>query len=116
MPRERLSDLVDALAVPVLPHSLECGRHALWSNGIALLEPHAVPEALTSLHAATAVALRRLDLPVETRPYRPHVTFARRATGSVRPTTAPRFSWPVDGHALVESRPGGDYVPLHCYS
>lgn len=109
--RGRLPELRRALAQVNSPRfTLTLSRPALWSGGIAVLEPERVPPELAQMHAALAPALVRLGLPVETRPFRPHVTLARRAAGASPPPPGAAVNWPVDGHALVESRRGGDYV------
>ena len=108
--RGRLPELRRALAQVNSPRfTLMLSRPALWPGGIAVLEPVQVPPALAQLHTALARALLRLGLPVETRPFRPHVTLARRAGGAAPLQPGVAVDWPVDAHVLVESRPGGDY-------
>lgn len=102
VPRERIAALRAALAVPVTPCVLTLDRAALWRGGVAVLEPITVPAPLVELHLALGTALRLLGVAIETRPWRPHVTLARRARADV-PRIAP-LAWPVRGHALVESR------------
>lgn len=43
---------------------------------------YAEAEALTRLHATVSAALRAVGVPIESRPYRPHVTLARLARAS----------------------------------
>jgi 2'-5' RNA ligase len=113
--RERVPALDAALrGVPCAPFELRLARAALWPHGIAVLQPRAVPPRLLELHAALGALLRRLELPVETRPYRPHVTLARHAVGAAPPGDTPALHWRVRGHALVESL-GGAYVVLGRY-
>jgi 2'-5' RNA ligase len=113
--RERVPGLDAALrGVPCAPFELRLARAALWPHGIAVLQPRAAPPRLIELHAALGAALQRLALPVETRPYRPHVTLARHAAGAVPPAESSVLHWRVRGHALVESR-GGEYVVLGRY-
>lgn len=102
VPRERIGALRAALAVPVAPCELTLARAAVWRGGVAVLEPASVPAPLVELHAAIGAALRALGVPTETRPWRPHVTLARRA-GTDAPHFAP-IAWPVRGHVLVESQ------------
>lgn len=102
VPRERIAALRAAITVPITPCVLTLDRAALWRGGVAVLEPIAVPTPLVELHLALGAALRALGVPVETRPWRAHVTLARRARGDV-PRITP-LAWPVRGHALVESR------------
>lgn len=95
-------------ALPPLPQPfvMDFGRARLWPRGVAVLEPLAVPEALLELHGRLAQALRALDLPVETRALRPHVTLARHALGARAPDELAPWSWPVAGYALVSSLAG----------
>ena len=86
-------------------------QHTLWRNGIAALEPGSTNDALTALHRALAERLRALDLPVESRPYRPHVTMARDAGGSTAPSKTDVVLSACE-LVLVESRPDGRYVPI----
>jgi RNA 2',3'-cyclic 3'-phosphodiesterase len=109
--QERLDDLVAGLAVEMRPFTLAFGRHALWRNGVAALEPDAA-DGMSSLHESLADALRRLALPTDDRRFRPHVTLARDARGSTVPDAAEPFTWTIDRYALVESRPDAGYEVL----
>ena len=113
VPAERIAPLKAALRVPAAPFTLAFGHGALWQHGIAVLEPAAVPEALLNLHDALGQVLERLALPVDQRPYRPHVTLARRAAGAVAPDAGPPIRWPVGHYALVSSADG--YTVLQRY-
>jgi RNA 2',3'-cyclic 3'-phosphodiesterase len=117
VPSERLPALQSALALPVTPFVLSLGRAALWPGGIAVLEPERLPSPLIRLHGAIGETLQRLALPTQARPFRPHVTLARRAGTAAAPATGPRIRWPVRGFALVESHaaPGGGYRILQNY-
>jgi 2'-5' RNA ligase len=75
----------------------------LWPHGLAVLCPRDVPESLYKLHNQLAHQLHRLNLPVESRPYRPHVTLARRATDATPPTSLIPVVWSVRQFALVVS-------------
>jgi RNA 2',3'-cyclic 3'-phosphodiesterase len=104
----RLPELEQVLAVPVDAFTLEFGAGEVWRNGVAVLLPKEVPAALTRLHERLGDAVRRLGLPIEERPYRPHVTLARRAWNAVPPAAGADLRWHVaDGYVLVRSRPGG---------
>jgi 2'-5' RNA ligase len=115
VPGERLPALLDGLQVPFEPFRLELARAALWHNGIAVLEPGLAPPALAALHARLADALPALGLRPEARPYRPHVTMARRAAGAGLPPDHPPIVWDARGYALVESR-NGVYTVLRAYA
>jgi 2'-5' RNA ligase len=114
-PAARLAELVDALQVPVRPFALRLGPALAWPHGLVVLQPHVVPDALLELHAQGAAALSRLGVTLEPRPYRPHVTLARRAAGARLPDEAPPRAWRVGGHALVWSD-GGRYRVLARYT
>ena len=106
VPRAALDELLPMFAVPMPAFELRFGRPELWHGGLAVLRPHAVPDALLQLHAALRGVLEGAALRTETRPFRPHVTLARRAHGARVGAPAPPVRWRVHGHALVESRPG----------
>lgn len=104
----RLPELVRGLRVGFEPVALSFGEGTVWPGGIAVLRPQETPDALTGLHGRLAAALRALALPVESRPYRAHVTLARRASGAEPPATNPAVAWRAeDGYVLVRSLPGG---------
>lgn len=108
VPADRLPDLVQGLRVPFESFSLALGQGEVWPKGVAVLQPDSVPAALLRLHAALRRELVGLDLPVEARPYRAHVTLARRAQGAKPPAQGPGLHWRIDsGYALVRALPGG---------
>jgi len=112
----RLPELRAALAVPCAAFDLVLGRPALWPHGIAVIEPLAVPDELISLHGALKEALYSLGLPVESRPFRPHVSLARHAQQVGFPARALNVIWRVEGYALLESRlESGEYRLLERY-
>jgi 2'-5' RNA ligase len=113
VPVARLAEVGDGLAVPCAPFDLQFDEAAAWPRGLAVLSPREVPAALVELHQRLAGALQRLALPVESRPWRPHVTLARRAAGAVPPAAAPAGRWAVRGYALVQSQ--GGYRTLRHY-
>ena len=115
LPGERLQEFLDGFRVPFEPFRLDLGTAAVWHNGIAVLEPQLAPPELLALHARLAEALVALGLHPESRPYRPHVTMARRAHGAVLPSNGEPIAWDVRGYALVESK-NGVYTVLRNYS
>jgi RNA 2',3'-cyclic 3'-phosphodiesterase len=113
-----LPQLVPALQLRYPRFTLDIGPPKVWPRGLAVLPCTPAPAALLALHAALTAALAGLGLPVERRPFRPHVTLARRAEGVLlpRPTShAPNLRWRVAGHALVWSHPGAGYRVLARY-
>ena len=118
VPRARIPELVQGLAVPFTPFELGFGHAELWHGGIAVLAPDAVPAPLLALHDALGVAVGRLGLAPEARSYRPHVSLARRAGATLAPITGPPIRWQVDGYALMEStlNAGAQYTVVHAYT
>jgi 2'-5' RNA ligase len=86
----------------------------VWPGGIAVLEAGQVGSGLVAWHSRLADALRALDLPVEHRPWRPHVTLARKAFGAHPPAVVEPVTWRVEPtYLLVQSLPGGrGYEPV----
>lgn len=106
-PADRLPELVGALQLPPpRPFVLRLGPAVAWPHGLVVLQPQLVPDALRELHAQGAAALSRLGVALEPRPYRPHVTLARRAAAARLPEEAPPLVWRAGGHALVWSASG----------
>jgi 2'-5' RNA ligase len=115
-PRALLPALEQALAVPFTPFDLAFGTPEVWSHGAAVLAPSVTPQALLDLHAALGRALQSVGIPLEARPFRPHVTLGRRARGAMPPAAPAQIAWPVTGYALVASQPGhGGYTVLRSY-
>jgi len=101
-------DLAKVLALtppPVAPFELVLDRLGLWERAQVLwIGPTGIPQPLTRLEQALWTALVALGFQREPRPYRPHVTIARKAQAARGAVAA--VAWRVDGIALVESRPG----------
>ncbi len=118
VPRIGIDALMSCLSVPAEAFELQFGEPEIWRGGIVVLEPLARPEGLLRLHVRLADALNRCSLPTDSRPFRPHVTLARRAHGAVRFGEAPALHWRPRGYALVESRqaPEGGYVVLRRFA
>ena len=112
--RERIAPLCAALAAPFRPFELTLGVPRLWPHGIAVLEPLTLAPALVTLQRDLGAALTAAGLAPEARPFRPHVTLARRAAGAMCPADGPLLQWRVGHYALMESTPGptGGYTLL----
>jgi 2'-5' RNA ligase len=78
----------------------------VWRGGVAVLESTEVPGELAGLHAVLGEGLRRIGIEPERRPWRPHVTLARRARGAVASSVGLPLRWHGCGAVLVESRDG----------
>jgi 2'-5' RNA ligase len=117
VPRARVPELVQGLEVPFAPFELDLGHSELWHGGIAVLAPDVVPEPLIALHGALGEALERLELPLEQRTYKPHVTLARHAGPIIAPIDGPPIRWRVDRYALMESKvgAGAEYGVVQAY-
>ncbi|MDB5779305.1 MAG: 2-5 ligase [Polaromonas sp.] len=116
VPTSAVPFITKRLAVPIEPFSIELCEAQLWPGGIAVMVPRAVPAALLVLHAELSAALGRLGLPLELRPFRPHVTLARRAAGAVIPVAPKAVNWTVNRYLLVRSLPGGaGYEMIRAY-
>jgi 2'-5' RNA ligase len=105
---DRLLELVARLQVGFVPFTLEIDTAAVWSQGVAVLQPQHTPPALHTLHRELSLAVEALGIPLDPRPFRAHVTLARRAQGARCTAPAQSLRWPVqDGYALVRTLPGG---------
>jgi 2'-5' RNA ligase len=104
----RAAALADAVDLPIEPFELQLDKPRLWPRGLAILESSQVPAALQDLHRRLAAALSRSDVPLEQRPYRPHVTLARGADGALVPPGRAPVRWPARSFALVVSTGSSD--------
>jgi RNA 2',3'-cyclic 3'-phosphodiesterase len=108
VPGERLRQVIAGLNIVFEPIDFMLDRGEVWPNSIAVLETTRTPREMIELHRRLADALRELELPVESRPFRAHVTLARRARGAMPPSQEVRVGWQAtDGYVLAESLPGG---------
>jgi len=104
--RARLPALWTALsAVPARPVRLRADAIAVWHRGTVVL-PLRGDAALAALHEEIGAALQAIGIPLEQRPFAPHVTLARAAAGVQLPTALPGLAWRATGFALVESTGG----------
>jgi len=105
--RARLPDLVAALdAVPVGPIALRPGDAEVWKGGIAVLRMDG-DAALADLHDGLGAVLTDAGVALDTRPFAPHVTLARKAARAEPPASPAAFTWRANSFVLVESIPGG---------
>jgi len=112
----RVPGLRAALTAPCAAFDLAFGHPALWTRGVAVIEPLAIPDELRALHAGLKEAICSLGLPVEARPFRPHITLARHARQVDFPAQALKAIWRVEEYALLESKTDtGEYRMLERY-
>lgn len=99
---------IDKLLQEIGSVAFELALHEanVWHGGVAVLEPLEVPSELADLHAVLGKGLRRIGIEPERRPWRPHVTLARRARGAVPSSAGLPLHWPGCGAVLVESHDG----------
>jgi 2'-5' RNA ligase len=71
--------------------------------GIAWVAPRIAPAPLLALANGLTGALQDAGFALDARPFRPHVTLARRARGSLARFAFEPIVWPVETVALVES-------------
>jgi RNA 2',3'-cyclic 3'-phosphodiesterase len=94
--------------VPFAAFMLRLREAQTWGAGIAVLHPGETPAGLRELHTQVGLALADVGLPLEQRPYRPHVTLARRAAGATPPSRGPDLEWKVEsGFVLARTLGGG---------
>ena len=114
--QQRLPELIDGLGVTFSRFTLPLDCVERWPNGVVVLTPKALPQALLALHAALCDGLEGLGLATETRRWRPHLTLARHAGDSAAPLQTAPVYWQVRGYALLESHAvTSDYVVLRYY-
>lgn len=99
----RLAELRAGLGSGYAPFDWVLDRPALWPHGLAVLGCDAAPPPLLELRRRLGRVLQRLQLPLDTRPYRPHVTLARHAQRAEAPRQVPPVPWTVRGHVLARS-------------
>jgi len=107
----RREALETALATLVLDaHTLRLDRLGYWHRPqVVWLGASRTPSALTDFVVALRACLRHLELPVEGRPFVPHVTLLRKVRRRPPATPFEPIDWGVDGFVLVQSelRPDG---------
>ena len=76
--------------------------------GIAWAAPSRVPPELATANRELVRALADRGVPTDARPYRPHVTLARRCSRVVEGPIEPPIAWNVDRVVLMSSRRSPD--------
>jgi 2'-5' RNA ligase len=104
---QRLQDVAAAAdAVPCEPFMLTLDTGGCWShNRIAWVAPASTPQPLAETVQALQLSVRALGFSIDDRPYAPHITLVRKASGARR--TAPlseTAQWFVDHFVLVSSQ------------
>jgi 2'-5' RNA ligase len=86
--------------------------------GIACLTASVTPAPLQQLVAELEAALDANGVDYDRRPYRPHLTLARKVPRLEQKGPIPPLEWQVEDFALMESissPKGSRYEPLACY-
>ena len=118
-PDQAIGSLEERLAtVPTGPMTMRAGGAELWRGGIAVLRVEPEPP-LMLLQTTLAAVLSTLGVPLDSRPFAPHVTMARRAMRARPPeqTNTAAIVWEARGFALVQSITGANtaYRVLRSY-
>jgi 2'-5' RNA ligase len=98
-----------AARVHAAPFTLVLDRIDYWRHaGVLWLGPRP-SAALDALHLAIAAAIAGCAIPLETRPYRPHLTLMRglRRPPAPLPLAPAAVRWEARDWALMESTPAG---------
>ncbi len=105
-PLDRLP-VLEQIAAPLRAtrFHLQLDQLQQWHSGLMVLTPSQAPEALLHLQAELQRHLLAAGLPVESRPFRPHLTVLRRAL-TVPLTVPPSFAWTAQKWGLFASEPG----------
>jgi 2'-5' RNA ligase len=97
LPRDRIEALAALCPRFDAPVELVLDAPQLWAHGTAVLAASSVPAVLADAHDRLRAACG-----VNDKPWRPHVTLARRADGATPPTDEP-IVWRIGRAVLVES-------------
>ncbi len=112
--REALEAALGRLVL--VAHTLLLDRLGYWRRPqVVWLGATHTPEALADFVADLRVRLRDLELPVDDRPFVPHVTLLRKVRRRPPALIYEPIAWGVDGFVLVQSelRPeGAEYTVL----
>jgi 2'-5' RNA ligase len=108
--------LAAASAVRAAPSEILFDAVEYWRRPEVLcLVARVLPPSLESLVTQLRAALAAREFHPESRPFRAHLTLARKVTHPVSPVQFEPLPWPVTDFALVESitdRSGSVYTPL----
>ena len=94
-----------AARIRVAPFALTLDHLGSWRGpGVAWLAPSAIPTHLTALNAASEAAALACGLAADERPYRPHVTVARKAPARETTELPEAVPWKATAFSLMASR------------
>jgi len=116
VPTDSVPVVAARLSVPFRSLAFELDHVEVWPRGLLVLAPTRPCDELVALHARLADRLLTLQLPLEQREFRPHVTLARRAAAAAPVGPAPPpVRWMAQGYVLAVSE-NGRYRVLQQYS
>ena len=93
-----------AATIQVAPFELSIDHCGHWPRPrIAWIGPTHVPPGLWSLVGGLRTAFESCGLQVETRPYQPHVTLARKISKLANESPITPVAWSIRSFSLVES-------------
>jgi RNA 2',3'-cyclic 3'-phosphodiesterase len=118
---ERVAALQGAAEqAPMSPFEIEFDRLEHWRKPqVACLVASRIPPALAAQVATMRAALAAADFAPDSRPFRPHVTLARKTKSAPADCVVPPLRWPAMRFALVRSTSdaaGSRYEPLHWWN
>lgn len=86
----------------------------IWEKpGILWIAPEEIPEVLNDLVVQLQSIIKQQGLNIDERPYKPHVTIAKKAKQFIVPKEKIHIPWSVKSFALVVSRSSGTGVEYH---
>ena len=104
--RDRL--VTGTAAIVGTPFSLELDHCGWWRTArVAWLAPTRIPAPLLQLASDLRQLAHAAGIRTDERPYRPHMTLARKVNRAPGHVEFPPVRWDIDGFSLLESSPGG---------
>jgi RNA 2',3'-cyclic 3'-phosphodiesterase len=121
VPRHRIVELLAiAQQLDAAAFSLQLDTLGSWArNRLAWAAPARIPSELSCFAEELAVRLRAAGFPIETRPFKPHVTLMRKLSTPFAAREIAPIAWRVSEFLLVESlrtAEGARYEPLGRWS
>jgi 2'-5' RNA ligase len=116
--RSALQSAADTVSMPEF--ELQFDRCEHWQKPqVACLVASVTPAPLTRFVSLLRLALAKVQVEPDQRPYHPHVTLARKVRSAADMPVQPPLCWPASGFALVRSTSdpaGSRYEPVHWWN
>lgn len=116
--RPALQAAADAVPMPAFELQFDLCEH--WhKQQVACLVASVTPVPLAGFVTQLRAAVVAAGFAIDQRPYRPHVTLARKVRQATDTTVLPPLLWPAVGFALVRSTAdpaGSRYEPVHWWN